>query len=162
GPDDSAPYSHEKNTDDKKDDLHATSPSELCRKVDARSPGREQLLRSRHDIVTDLLISASIVAHMSYKIWLAALFVFVTILPTPLSGAVPQTGVANGSIRGSVHDATGAVVPGVAVRARNLATGFERLAYTNEIGEFDLPLLPLGNYEVEAMAAGFANFAQAP
>ena len=77
-------------------------------------------------------------------------------------GFAVQSGVANGSIRGVVHDASGAVVPGVDVRARNLATGFSRNAQTNEFGQFDLPLLPLGSYEVEAAASGFSTFRQSP
>src|SRR5262245_550192 len=78
------------------------------------------------------------------------------------AGGVLQAGVASGSMKGIVHDASGAVIPGVTVRARGLATGFERISQANESGQFELPVLPLGMYEVEVSAAGFATFRQSP
>src|SRR5262245_43119391 len=90
------------------------------------------------------------------------LLAFICVWPVICTAGVRQTGVASGSIRGSVHDASGAVIPGVTVRARGLATGFERISQANELGQFELPVLPLGNYEVEVSGAGFATFRQSP
>ena len=38
-----------------------------------------------------------------------------------------------------------------------MQTGGERATATNETGYFQLPFLPLGNYELTAQAAGFAT-----
>ncbi len=56
---------------------------------------------------------------------------------------------------GTVKDSTGAVVVSVTVRAVNGANGLERMAMTNEAGEYSIPLLPIGEYTVMAEAAGF-------
>ena len=71
-----------------------------------------------------------------------------------------QSGVANGSIRGVTSDATGSVVNNASVSARNVATGFIREATTQEGGRFELPLLPIGVYEVQVKTPGFANYLQ--
>jgi len=77
--------------------------------------------------------------------------------------AVPawaQTGAANGSIRGLVHDPNQAAVANAEVAARNVDTGFERRAVTNSEGEFEVPLLPLGRYRVTLAVPGFAAYQQ--
>lgn len=71
-----------------------------------------------------------------------------------------QSGTANGSIRGEVKDASGAAVPRAAVEARNGQTGYERKSLTDDLGGFELPLLPVGSYEVQVKAPGFAAYAQ--
>src|SRR5262245_26450973 len=87
-------------------------------------------------------------------------FILILIFVTETWAHSLQSGTANGSIRGTVRDASAAIVPGADVRARNLATGFERVAKTDDFGEFDLPILPLGSYEVSVQAPGFSTFRQ--
>jgi hypothetical protein len=60
-----------------------------------------------------------------------------------------------GAIGGRVDDPTGAAVPGCALLARNTATGFERAAETTETGDFAIPELPPGEYQVSASCRGF-------
>jgi len=67
--------------------------------------------------------------------------------------AWPQASATTGQIEGLVSDPTGAVVAGVAVQARNVETGFERHATTDETGLYRLVLLPLGRYELFAEEA---------
>jgi hypothetical protein len=43
-------------------------------------------------------------------------------------------------------------------RRRNLDTGFARSAITDETGSFELPLLPVGRYEVTVKAPGFTTY----
>jgi hypothetical protein len=81
----------------------------------------------------------------------------VLVVSMPLSA---QTGTAGGSIRGSIQDPSGSAVSGAVVKARNLETGFERAAVSTEAGEFDVPLLLAGRYEVTVEAKGFAPFTQ--
>jgi len=67
-----------------------------------------------------------------------------------------QTTTAN--ISGVVTDALHAAVPGVAVRARNADTGFERKAESDQTGTYRLTGLPTGTYEVVADGQGFRPF----
>ena len=74
--------------------------------------------------------------------------------------ACAQTGVADGSIGGLIHDPSGAAVADALVSARNLDTGFERSSSSNQEGQFEVPLLPPGRYEVSISVKGFAPFKQ--
>src|SRR5262245_23982849 len=87
---------------------------------------------------------------------------FLCPLPAVSTAGVRRPRVAGCRSGGVVRDASGAVIPGVTVRARGVTTGFERISQANELGQFELPVLPLGTYEVEASAAGFAAFRQSP
>ena len=60
-----------------------------------------------------------------------------------------------GGISGRILDATGAVLPGVTVTATNAATGVARTTTSSETGDFSLPDLPLGAYNIEATLQGF-------
>jgi Carboxypeptidase regulatory-like domain/TonB dependent receptor-like, beta-barrel len=74
--------------------------------------------------------------------------------------AMAQSQAANGSIEGTITDASGGVLPGVAVTITSVDTGAERTVITNERGLFRAPLLPLGTYRVVAELQGFKKFEQ--
>jgi hypothetical protein len=59
-----------------------------------------------------------------------------------------------GSLRGSVHDATG-VVPGVDVSLVNEETNATRITISNGAGEYALPNVLPGTYTIRAALAGF-------
>jgi hypothetical protein len=59
------------------------------------------------------------------------------------------------TIRGTVTDPTGAVVPGAKVRITNLATNQVREQTTSSAGTFNFELIPVGDYKVEIEATGF-------
>src|SRR5689334_6557112 len=59
------------------------------------------------------------------------------------------------TILGTVTDDTGAAVPRVAITVVNTGTQLKRNATTDERGDFEVPALDLGTYEVRAQAAGF-------
>ena len=61
----------------------------------------------------------------------------------------------NGAIRGRVYDASGAVIPGAGVFAKNLENGTQQSATTNDEGVFLIENLPAGRYDVRVEAAGF-------
>jgi hypothetical protein len=65
-----------------------------------------------------------------------------------------------GSISGRVTDSTKAVLPGVTVSARNVATNVTTNATTNERGAFTLSYLQPGVYEVDAELMGFRKEAR--
>src|SRR5438552_3252560 len=59
------------------------------------------------------------------------------------------------AISGSVRDTTGAVVPGVKVTAKHTESGLTRSVNTNENGDYRMPSLPVGAYEVTGEILGF-------
>src|SRR5216117_2368535 len=59
------------------------------------------------------------------------------------------------AISGVVRDATGAVLPGVSVTAKHTESGLTRTVNTNESGDYRMPALPVGAYEVTAELTGF-------
>jgi len=60
-----------------------------------------------------------------------------------------------GDITGTVSDPSGAALPGVAVSATCVATGFSRGAVTSPAGSFDLRDLPVCVYRLSATLQGF-------
>ena len=60
-----------------------------------------------------------------------------------------------GSIEGTVRDPQGAVVQNATVTVRNIATNATRTVVTNDSGQYRVPQLQPGNYEVKATAANF-------
>jgi hypothetical protein len=63
----------------------------------------------------------------------------------------------SGDIVGAVIDATGASVPGAGVSAVNQDTGLVSMTATNGRGEYRFSNLPLGGYNLTAIASGFAK-----
>jgi hypothetical protein len=62
---------------------------------------------------------------------------------------------STGTLRGTITDAQGAVVPGVSVVVRNQATGAERTTVSDSSGAYVAASLPPGPYRVEAQLQGF-------
>src|SRR5258707_878981 len=62
---------------------------------------------------------------------------------------------SRGSITGKVSDTSGAIVPGVAVTATNVATNLAVGATTDSGGSYSLLYLPAGRYAVGAELSGF-------
>ena len=67
-------------------------------------------------------------------------------------------GADDGSIRGSVKDPSGAVVPGAQVTATMLGTDTTRSITADKDGAFEIVELPVGHYQVTVDAAGFKKF----
>ena len=59
------------------------------------------------------------------------------------------------AISGIVHDASGAVVPGVTINVKHTESGLTRTTITNETGGYNVPALPVGAYEITTELAGF-------
>jgi hypothetical protein len=67
---------------------------------------------------------------------------------------------ATAQIAGSVRDQSGAVLPGVEVKATQTDTDTVRTVITNETGSYVLSNLPIGPYKLEATLPGFRAFVQ--
>jgi hypothetical protein len=63
----------------------------------------------------------------------------------------------NGSVVGTIHDATGAVLPGANVAITNVATGQVTKATTNASGDYEAPSLHVGVYTIKATDAGYSD-----
>jgi hypothetical protein len=73
------------------------------------------------------------------------------------SAAFAQT---TAQISGIVKDQSGAVLPGVELKATQTATGAVRTAVSVETGGYVIPNLPVGPYMIEASLSGFRSYVQ--
>lgn len=62
-----------------------------------------------------------------------------------------------GTIRGTVTDPTGSVVPNATVTITDLGTGLARTVRTNEEGAYEGTALKSGDYKISVSAAGFST-----
>src|SRR6266852_3973241 len=62
---------------------------------------------------------------------------------------------STGSITGTVRDVSGAVLPGASVAVKHIETGLTRTAQADASGNYNVPSLPVGAYEVTAEKMGF-------
>jgi hypothetical protein len=67
-----------------------------------------------------------------------------------------QTG--NGTITGVVTDPTGAVVSNAPIEVKNVETGVVFRALTTDTGNYTVPQLPIGSYELTATVQGFKKY----
>ena len=91
----------------------------------------------------------------NYPICLIGLILTLIFLPKIASA---QT--VTGTLRGTVSDSKGAVVPGADVVIRNMETGQERTLKTGSEGVYVAPFLPLARYTITATGPGFSEVAQ--
>src|SRR5437867_373014 len=66
-------------------------------------------------------------------------------------------GTTFGTIRGTVTDATGAIVPGAKVVITDLTTNLTTELITNGQGDYEAPELKFGRYKVLVSHPGFNN-----
>ena len=87
------------------------------------------------------------------SVWLSLSLLFLGFTLTRLHA---QTVTAN--LKGVVHDASGAVVPGATIVVRNASTGVQRTVTSDDAGNFTAALLPVGTYDVTVRAKGFQAY----
>src|ERR1035438_7642438 len=63
----------------------------------------------------------------------------------------------NGSLVGTIHDSSGAVVSGATVSVNNTATGITGKTTTTGEGDYEFPSLRTGVYTIAATVKGFAQ-----
>jgi len=81
------------------------------------------------------------------------LIVLLALLVFSSRGALAQLSTAD--IVGTVTDSTGALVSKATVTLLNLDTHDQRVAVSNDSGDYQFSLLPVGHYSVTAKMAGF-------
>jgi hypothetical protein len=73
------------------------------------------------------------------------------------SASVMHAQFDNGSMVGTIHDATGAVISNANVTITNTATGQVTKASTNGAGDYEAPSLHVGVYTIKASASGYSD-----
>src|SRR5260370_9304011 len=82
------------------------------------------------------------------------LFLLVMLVGGLSSAAFSQT---TASIKGTVSDASGAIIAGAKIVVKNSAIGIERNIASNSEGYYEVPALPPGSYSVEVRMQGFQH-----
>jgi len=88
---------------------------------------------------------------------LRTIFAFAAVLAFIAPPVLAQTQVNASDLFGVVKDPSGALVPGVKVTVRNLATNLSRSDETDQEGSYRFLGLPPGSYEVSFETRGFAK-----
>jgi hypothetical protein len=78
------------------------------------------------------------------------------------SGACFGQSTNSGDIRGTVSDATGALIPGVTVTVMNVDTGVSKTFTTNDAGLYDTNSIVTGPYTVAFTKGGFEKLVRGP
>ena len=78
---------------------------------------------------------------------------FLGVFSSILSAQAPT-----GEIAGTVYDASGGVVPNAAIKVKNTATAFERVLRSNQSGQYSVPSLAAGAYEMRVESPGFRSY----
>ena len=85
---------------------------------------------------------------------------FATVWFTLITANVARAQVVGATLSGTITDASGAVVAGAAVSAKDTATGITREVTTDSAGLYNIPNLVPSLYEVRVTAKGFATAVQ--
>src|SRR5690242_19969824 len=63
-----------------------------------------------------------------------------------------------GTVTGTVSDPAGAVVAGAAIELKNAETGVSYQAATTATGNYTVPQIPVGTYELSVTVPGFKKY----
>lgn len=72
--------------------------------------------------------------------------------------SLPVFAALTGDISGTVTDPNGAVIANATVKVKNVSTGAIRTVTTSDVGQFSVPQLELGTYEIVVEKSGFKSF----
>ncbi len=92
--------------------------------------------------------------------WLVVFFVVIAVGLSHVAPLWGQSEATTGTLRGTVTDPSGGVIPNARVTLKHLETGYTRETTTGPDGYYNLSLLPVGPYELRVEAGGFATMVQ--
>jgi Carboxypeptidase regulatory-like domain/TonB dependent receptor/TonB-dependent Receptor Plug Domain len=87
--------------------------------------------------------------HISLSLLAGLLFI--------LGASVANAQFEDGSLVGTIHDPSGAIIPGATVSATNAGTGIVAKTTSTASGDYEFPSLRVGVYTVKAEANGFSS-----
>ncbi len=79
-----------------------------------------------------------------------------------LSGVIAMAQTVTASVRGTISDQSGAVLPGAKITVTNVSTGVAVHTVTDKRGLYNVGFLGLGDYTVTATAPGFESTTTSP
>ncbi|HEY2472417.1 MAG TPA: carboxypeptidase regulatory-like domain-containing protein [Terracidiphilus sp.] len=91
---------------------------------------------------------------MSFQFGAILRFLSLVTLSFATLSAFAQSGNA-GTIRGTVTDPSGAVIPGATVHLSNAVSGLDRTTTTDATGQFEFSNIPFNPYQISVSANGF-------
>jgi len=98
-------------------------------------------------------------ATLRNRMWTLMVAVFCLLLLVA-QAALLQAQTVTVTVQGRVSDTTGAAIPEATVTVANAATGYSRSATSTATGDYQLALLPVGDYTVTAEKSGFQKQAK--
>jgi len=88
-----------------------------------------------------------------FSLCFTALLLLACLIATPLNGQ----NISTAQLNGSVHDPSGAVLPGATITIADASKGVSRTTTSDGQGNYQILLLPPGTYTVTANAPGFSK-----
>ncbi len=86
--------------------------------------------------------------------------IFLSCFTIVLGFGAAGFGQTSGVVRGTVHDPSGAVVPGAKVTAIDQSTNLPRATTTTAQGTFEFPVLQVGRYTLKVEVNGFKTYVE--
>ena len=90
-----------------------------------------------------------------YRVLVLITFVSVLLLTHRPAVAGGRAQLTTSTLAGRILDSSGAVLPGVALTARQTETGLQRTTTSDTQGRYVIAALPPGTYEIRAELTGF-------
>ncbi|PYR86404.1 MAG: hypothetical protein DMG19_13100 [Acidobacteria bacterium] len=78
-------------------------------------------------------------------------FVVVIVATIVLGTSLVFAQTSMATILGTVRDTSGALVPGVSITVKHTESGLTRTVVSSERGSYNVPLLPVGAYEITSI-----------
>ncbi len=104
--------------------------------------------------IQDSAVDAQALVRQPFSgLWRALLVMVAAMLA--VNGAGAQAGYTTGTVRGTVVDPQGALIPNASVVLRNPDTGLVRTVKTSNEGAYQIPSLNPGTYTIEVNVSGF-------
>ena len=94
---------------------------------------------------------------MFYRRSLVRAGLCLLVLGVTFIASLPTFAQSTATLRGTVTDQSGAVVPNAKVTARNQGTGIERFTISDNTGNYQIAALPAGTYDIDVSSQGMAT-----
>jgi hypothetical protein len=100
-------------------------------------------------------LSVHFISRHPWRHFMTKLVVMATVLLSTLIPTLAFAQTSNATLGGTVSDSSGALIPGVTLKATNTQTGIVNTNITNEAGAYQFASLQTGSYRVSAELPGF-------